>query len=989
MNESSPPQRPPWYETFHELMAYRVREVLLVSSPYDAFTLEEDGRLTERLFLEYAELNLSSAPRITHASTGARALELLGERRFDLVITMVRVEDVDVNAFARLAKAAHPELPVVLLSFSEADLKRFPGGVDRTVLDGVFVWTGDARILLAIIKLVEDARNVANDTQLAGVRVIIIVEDRERRYSSFLTLLYRELMIQSASMIAEGINEAHKLIRMRARPKLLLATNFEQALEYYALYRDFAYAIISDVRFPRCGVEDPEAGYELVRLIRGEDPEIPILLQSAEPNTALRAEDLGAHHVDKNSANLLRRIREFLKESLGFGDFVFRRPDRTEVARARNVFEMEEVLNTVSPESVEYHGSRDHFSRWLIARGLFHLAEQLRPRTIVEFGGVEGARQHIVSVLRQARLDEQEAVISDFPGRRRGPQGVFIRLGRGSVGGKARGIAFMNSLLARTGLLHRFPDLEIRTPRTIAIGTDEFDRFLEENVLAEQVHHMKSDREVLDRFVSGRLSAELLRDLEITIRDFSGPIAVRSSSLLEDAQFMPFAGIYATYMLPNEHTNPNVRFDELRRAVKAVYASTFSRNARAYVEGTPYSLEEEKMSVVIQQMVGRRYGSRFYPHLSGVALSYNYYPFGDQRAEEGLVLIALGLGHIVVGGGAVLQFAPTAPNLLPQFPTPAEFLKNSQSHFYALDMSHPTIDFERGHTASLVRAELSDAEGDGTLMHVGSVYSTEDDLIRDNLTLPGPRVVTFNNILRWGSIPLAPALVELLQATRHGLGCPVEIEFAVDLGDGNSTARLYVLQVRPQATLITGTVPNLDAFPREDMLCYTKRSLGHGFIRDIRDVVYVKLRRLDARETPRVASAVGDVNATLVAEQRPYLLIGPGRWGSADMQLGVPVEWSQIAGARVIIETSFTDRSVEPSQGSHFFHNITSHQIGYLTIARPGTGPEDNFIDFEWLERHPAIHEDRDIRHVRFEEPLVTYLDGRSGKATILKPRNG
>jgi DNA-binding NarL/FixJ family response regulator len=988
MTSQHPAPLAPWYETFHELMAYRVREVLLVSSPYDAFTLEEDGRLTERLFLEYAELNLSSAPRITHASTGARALEIMRERRFDLIITMVRLEDVDVNAFGRLVKQAHPEVPVVLLSFSEADLKRFPGGVDRTLLDGVFVWTGDARILLAIIKLVEDARNVEHDTKLAGVRVIIIVEDRERRYSSFLTLLYRELMLQSASLIAEGINEAHKMIRMRARPKLLLATTFEQAIEQYALYRDHAYAIISDVRFPRCGIEDPEAGYELVRMIRSEDPDLPILLQSAEPDSSERAEELGVHHVDKNSTNLLRRIRDFLKESLGFGDFIFRLPDRTEVARARNVFEMEEILNNVPLASVEFHGTRDHFSRWLMARGLFHLAAQLRPRTIADFGGAEGARQHILSILRQARLDEQEAVISDFPARRRGPQGVFVRLGRGSVGGKARGIAFMNSLLSRTGLSHRYPELEIRTPRTIAIGTDEFDRFLEDNVLVEQVHRIETDRDLLERFVAARLSSDLLRDLEIAIREMSGPLAVRSSSLLEDAQFMPFAGIYATYMLPNSHPNPNVRFDELRRAVKAVYASTFSKNARSYIEGTPYSVEEEKMGVIIQKMVGRRRGPRFYPHVSGVALSYNYYPFGEQRAEDGLALVALGLGHIVVGGGGVLQFSPGTPALLPQFPSPSDFLRDSQSYFCALDMSRHTVDFSLGYESSLVRAELSDAEVDGTLQRVASVYSFEDDLIRDNLSLPGPRVVTFNNILRWGSIPLAPALLDLLQASRHGLGCPVEIEFAIDLGDGDTPARLYILQIRPQATLIMGPVPNLDAAGGEDTLCFSSKALGHGLIKDVRDVVYVRQGTIESLSTPLIANAVGEINGELSAARRPYLLIGPGRWGSSDVRLGIPVEWSQISGARVIVETSFSDRAVEPSQGSHFFHNLTAHQIGYLTISRSGRDSLEGFVDWEWLDRQPAERERQEVRHVAFEEPLSIYLDGRSGKATVLKPRS-
>jgi Pyruvate phosphate dikinase, AMP/ATP-binding domain len=981
----SPPSLPPhapWYYAFHDLMPYRVREILLVSSPYDAFTLEEDGRLTERLSAEYSDLALTSAPRITHAPTGARALELLKERHFDLVLTMPRLEDADVPAFGRRVKELYSHLPVVLLSFSEADLRRFPALVDRSVLDGVFVWTGDARILPAIIKIVEDAKNVEHDTDLAGVRVIVVVEDSIRRYSAFLTLLYAELTKQSASLIAEGVNDAHKLMRMQARPKILLAVTFEEAVHLVERYREWAVALISDVRFPRAGKEDPEAGFELLRRVRALDPELPVLLQSAEREALDRASRLGVPNADKNSTSLLRQIRDFMKESLGFGDFIFRLADRTEVARARNVFEMQEVLKTVPAASVEYHGSRNHFSMWLMARSMFGLAERLRPRTIAELGGVESARQHILSVLLQARVDEEEGMITDFSSRRAGARSLFVRLGRGSIGGKARGIAFVNSLLAHEGLPDRIGPLELRTPRTVAIGTDEFDRFMEDNKLYQAVEKL-DDRALLERFLAAHLPEELARELEAAWAEMNGPIAVRSSSLLEDAQFQAFAGIYATYMLPNEHPNPHVRFDELLRAVKAVYASTFSRRARAYLESTPYTMEDEKMGVVLQEMVGRRYGPRFYPHASGVALSYNYYPVEHQRAEDGLAMVALGLGHTVVLGGAALQFSPRSPGSLPQFPSPADFLAYSQSSFYALDMTRATTPFVEGSEASLRQCELADAEADGTLALVGSVYSAEDDRIRDDLKRPGTRLVTFNNVLRWKAIPLAPAIDTLLRVARGGMGCAVEIEFALDARGLGAPPVLYVLQIRPQATVVTGAAVDPMTFPDEKVLCRTSRSLGHGIVRDLLDVVYVTSRVLDARAAEAAAGVVAELNAALVASRTPYVLIGPGRWGTSDPRLGVPVGWAQIAGARIIVETSAMNRAVLPSQGSHFFHNITSLGVGYLTVEADNEA--EAFLDLDWLDAQPAAHEAKGVRHVRLAQPLTAHLDGRRGTAAVVK----
>ncbi|MBI5542575.1 MAG: hypothetical protein HY901_01705, partial [Deltaproteobacteria bacterium] len=974
-----------------------VREILLVSSPYDAFTLEEDGRLTERIFTENAEVSLSTAPRITHCSTGARAMELLEERRFDLVRTMVRIADTDVSSFGRRVKERYPTMPVVLLVLTEADLNAFPGGVDAKAVDHVFWWTGDARIILAIVKLVEDSLNAPHDTGVAGVRCIIVVEDSVRRYSSFLSLLYAELMTQSNSLSAEGVNDLTRIMRMRARPKLLLARSYEEAMGLYRRYRDFVVATISDVRYPRGGEEDPRAGFALVRAIRAEDAELPILLQSAEAENAALAAQLGVHYADKNATDLLKRIQSFVTESLGFGDFVFRLPDRTEVGRAKTMWELEQVVRTAPGAALEFHASRNHFSLWMMARCMFDLATRVRPTKPSDFGGAEGLRKYLLSVIEETRLKGQEGVITDFSSNQAGPQTPFLRVGKGSIGGKARGLAFVSSVLARHAIKDRFPGLKVHIPRSIVLPTDEFDRFIEQNRILDGGLKTLDEKAVLSRCLVGRLTESTMNDLRRAVAQMKGPLAVRSSSLLEDSQLQPFAGIYATYMLPNNHPDPEVRFQELCQAVKAVYASTYSADARAYIEGTPYSLEEEKMAVLIQEIVGRTYGTRFYPHVSGVAVSYNYYPIGAQKADDGLAMVALGLGQTIVQGGAVLQFSPATPSVLPQFGSPQDYLRFSQRKFWALDLSRQRVDFTQGAEASLVQLDVAEAEPDGTLKLVGSVFRADDDAIRDDLSLAGPRVVSFHNVLKWGAVPMAEALAEVLRLFRDGMGCPVEVEFALDAGDwGQSVPKgqqereptLCVLQVRPQGTQLAETDVDTENVPAEQVLVRTDRSLGHGVVESIRDLVFVKRQELEAHETPAIAEQVGQMNARLTAEKRPYLLVGPGRWGSSDSRLGIPVKWAQIAGAKVIVETPFGEREVEPSQGAHFFHNVTSFRIGYLTLCNLDhrDTAHKRVCDLEWLQKQTPFAESADVRHVRLEKPIRVLLDGKRGAATILKP---
>lgn len=989
-------------QTFHDLMANRVRDILLVSSPYDAFILEEDGRLSEQIFTEYSELNLSTTPRISQVATAAQAFEMLKKRRFDLVLTTARLADADVRDFAREIKARHPLIKVATIILSEADLgiiseQRLNAQRRASAIDHVFLWTGDAGILLAVIKLLEDEMNAEEDTANGGVRVIIVVEDSVRRYSAFLSLLYRELMAQSSSLAAEGVNDLQRTLRMRARPKLLLARNYEEAMALYDRFRDNLIALITDVRFPRGGEEHARAGFDLVRAFRDEQPWLPVLVQSAEPENAAIARELGVTFADKNSPKLLRRIHEFVKENLGFGDFIFRMPeDRREVARAKDVYELEECLRTVPAESIAFHAEKNNFSTWLMARSMFRPAERMRARRVEDIESPEALRGYLVAQIEEIIERQQEGAISDFSSTRAGKNRRFMRLGQGSLGGKARGVAFVNAMLVRSGLESRFDNLKIRIPRSLAIPTDEFDAFLEKSGIHE-VDRSQSTQDILRRCLAGDLSDALKAKLWKAIEVSTDPLAVRSSSLLEDSQLLPFAGVYSTFMLPNNHPDPHVRFEQLCQAVKAVYASAFSEEARAYIAGTPYSAEDEKMAVLVQTMVGQRHGRRFYPAVSGVCLSYNHYPIGHQRAEDGLAMVALGLGAMVVQGGNSLHFSPAEPKFLPQFASPRDFLRHGQSSFYALDMSRQTVDFLRGDTASLVECDLMDAEEDGSLSLVGSTYSYEDDLIRDSLSMAGTRLITFNNLLKWESLPFAEAIRGLIEVFTEGMGCPVEIEFALDPGDFGRLSprwspprepRLYVLQVRPQAAQMRGPRIDTTSLDEGDVLCRTDRSLGHGVIDGIGDIVFVKRERLEATQTPAVARQVGALNARLLAEGRPYLLIGPGRWGTSDPGLGIPVKWSEIAGAKVIVETDFGDREVEPSQGSHFFHNVTSFQVGYMTIAgmdRRATAHERR-LDRDFLRALPRLFESEEVAHVRLDKPIQVLLDGRHGRGAILKP---
>ncbi len=979
-------------------MPIRVREVLLVSSLYDAFVLQEDGHLTEQIFLEYKELSLSSAPRFTHVNPLSDDIEeVMESRRYDMVLIVARLTEMDVEALAELSKKAAWDRPVVVLAFDNTDLKKLHSFEQNKAIDDVFAWTGDMKILLSMIKTIEDRKNLDNDIECADLRMILIVEDSVRYYSSFLSVLYPELMKQSQSLFAEGMNRLQRLMRMRTRPKVIHTTNYNEAISLANRYKDNLLGVICDVGFPKDGKHDPEAGLKLIKELRSGNKDLPLLLQSSEEKYRSHADKLKVFFVNKSSSDLHDTIRHFLSENLGFGAFVFKLPDGTVISRATDTQELEECIRNAPAESLAYHAERNHFSNWLMARSEFVLAEKWAKTEKDSFTDIEGLRAHMLGELKTLRESVGAGIIADFHRKQIEFDSLVYRMGEGSMGGKARGIAFLNFLLSSDACRGRCGDMRTQLPQTFVLTTTAFDDFMSSNNLYEMAFNKDHDDNSITRtFLAGSMPSWAKEYLRIIVDKVRYPLAVRSSSLLEDNMLHPFAGIYGTVMVPNNDPDRDVRLNQLLLAIKYVYATTFFANAKVYTANAHIPSEEEKMAVVVQQLIGNQYENRFYPHFAGVGQSYNYYPIGPQKPRDGVVQMVLGLGQMVVSGGSFVRFCPRYPEVQPQFSVPRLMVQNSQKEFYALDMNRvfPVGGSHPGHNLTLCK--LEDAESDGTLGPAVSVYNPEDDIITESLTVKGPRVVTFNNILKHRTIPLAPALDELLKMASRGMGTDVEIEFACDMGDWGlpgprkKDPTLYALQVRPIVTMDgVSDIPE-DGWEQEKHIVRSKKALGHGRRTDIRDVVYVKHGTFDPARTPQIAGEVGAFNNRLLEEERSYVLIGPGRWGSNDHWLGIPVEWKQISGAVIIVEASPENYAVDPSQGTHFFHNMTSLGIGYFTIP-PGAVAEspkgDSFVDWNWLDSKPAIQETDFIRHVRLETPLTAIINGRTGQGIIaVKP---
>lgn len=973
--------------SFRDLGRYRVNDILLVSTLYDSFILAEDGQLSEVMLTEFLDLDLHHTPRLRRVSTGDAALRLARDQsRYNLIISAMYVSDMSAATLAQRVADAGLKTPVIGLAYDIRDLADFEPSLAGTDVNRVFLWQGDVRILLAIVKYVEDRMNVARDTGEMGVQAIIVIEDNVRYYSSFLPVIYTELMRHSHSLLPDGMNRSHKLMRIQARPKILLCGSFEEAWHYFETYQTDILGVISDVAFPKDGRHYQQAGVEFARRVRERQPDVPIMLQSGsrdQENAAL-ARSLGVLFVLKESPTLLHQLRTFMIDGFGFGDFVFRMPDGSVVSVAKDLKELEEQLHTAPGESVAFHGARNHFSRWLKARTEFELAHFLRPRKVSDYATVEGLREVLIQAIHEYRERQHRGIVADFDPAHFDPTVNFSRIGSGSLGGKGRGLAFANFMLSDYDLGSRFPGIQIAVPPAVVLATDIFDRFLEVNDLRDFAISCQDDEALEQRFRAARFPGDAAAQLGALLALARYPLAVRSSSLLEDSQYQPFAGVYETVMLPNDEADPAERLARLLDAVRAVYVSMFTQRSKAYLSNSPYRLEEEKMAVIIQKVTGLAHGGRFYPDIAGVARSHNFYPVAPCTAEDGIAAVALGLGATVVDGEACFRFCPRYPRHVVQSSSVDDVLQNSQRTFYGLqlhDGSAPDAEVSR---FELRQFGLDVAEQDGSLAFLGSTYSPENDAVYDGISRPGVRLVSFAPILKHGVFPLAEILQLLLSAGTRATRTPIEIEFAADLDRPNqSTAEFSFLQLRPLALSRELIELDVDQVDREQLVCSSGSVLGHGRIDHIVDAVVVSQQTFDRAHTQDVAADVVRLNAELVDRGEPYVLIGVGRWGSREPFLGIPVTWDQIAGARVIVEAGFDDIKVTPSQGTHFFQNLVAFGVGYFTV-NPEAG--EGFVDWDWLAAHPAVTTLRYARHIRFESPIEVKMNGKRSEGVILKP---
>jgi hypothetical protein len=970
------------FDNYRLLMPTRITEILLVSSLYDAYTLEEDGTLEEILWDQYLERGLSQVPHIRKVPDVQTALTVIRNEKIDLVLTMSQAGDESTLGLARKAKAIRASLPIALLATDRVSLERLAPVAREAGIDRVFLWHNDPGLLLAIIKYFEDLANIDHDTKLGGVRAILLVEDSISHYSAFLPTMYTVIMQLTRQLIDDGLNHLHKQLRMRSRAKVILAETYEEAQSLVDRYGSHILGVISDVQFWKDGELCDQAGFELTRMLRSRVVDLPICLQSADPDkNRAGAEELRVYFVDKNSPSMLSELRTFLKDYMGFGDFVFRGQNGQEFMRAANTKELIQKLKTAPLEAVLYHAGRQDFSHWMRARGELIIADQLYPKRITDFPEPEMIRNYIITVIEQVQRDKQRDVITEYKPGKDPKEMEFMRLGRGSLGGKARGIAFLRFLLSRVKLDTAHRGVKIVVPSTLVICSVEFERFLDDNGLRPVVLDPDMEyKDLKERFVSGRIHKSLRDNLRAYLEKMNVPLAVRSSSILEDSQHLPLAGLYDTVMLPNNRENMEDRLTDLVTAIKLVWASTFGPNPKAYFKQSNYRVEEEHMSVIIQQIGGSEHGSHFYPTFSGVAQSHNFYPVSYMKPEEGIVQIAMGLGKMVVEGGSSLRFSPRYPQLLPQFSNSRDWLYLSQKQFYGLSLAAS----QNGQTCIPGRVELlplTEAEDAGVLQQIGSVYQQESDLLVDSFFYKGPRVVTFNKVLKNSQFPLCSVLIDLLGLCEDAMRTPAEIEFAVDIPKGSGVPTIYLLQLRPMTSRSRWQPVVIDDNHVEAAVGRTRMAHGNGIYENINDIVLVKPETFEKRFTREIAAEVGDMNKRMVNEGRPYMLIGYGRWGSTDPWMGIGVQWSQIAGVKVLVEVGLPDFNVDPSQGTHFFQNVTSLNIGCISIPH---GDKYAMLDWDWLHSLPVIEDNAYTSLLRPSSPIEVRIDGRNGNTVIL-----
>ncbi len=968
-------------DIFAELMEFKVKEVLLIANYYDAYSIVREGRFFDRIYGEFLQLNLYTAPRITSASNIKEAKELMKKRHFDLVILMAGLDKKTPIKYSKSIKKMDPSMPLLVMVNNNSDLKFFDeSGPNMQYIDRVFVWNGDSKVFLAMIKHVEDTRNAANDTKIGDVRVILLVEDSQKYYTRYLPLLYSIIMKQTQAILAEeGHEQLHKIMKMRARPKILLASNYEDAVNIINQFKDYLIGVISDMKYMRNGEVDENAGVELIKYVKSV-MSIPTLIQSSDPKNALKAKEVDADFIDKNSETLSQDIYEFIHQKLGFGDFVFKNSRGRKIATAHNLKEFYNCIKEVEAESLLYHGKRNGISTWLMARGEINMAKKLRPYDIKDFESSTKLRNAILDIFEEVKLESIKGKVVRFDSTLIDNNRYITRIGEGSFGGKGRGMAFLSHFVENIDFKKILPNINIRIPTTAIIGADEFSNFIQRNDLYNKIYLEKQFDRVKELFTEASFSEKLKHKLHQYIEVIKEPLAVRSSGLFEDSLLQPFAGVYSTYMLPNNDPDDEVRYQQLATAIKMVYASMYSSSARAYFEAVNYKIEEEKMAVIIQKMVGDTAHNRFYPHISGIAQSFNYYPFSYMKPEDGFAVIGIGLGKYVVGGEKAWRFCPKYPNL--ELNSIQDQLKDSQTHFYALSLNSENFDINNYNEDSFIqKLSIKEAEEDGNLKLCASVYDYSYDRIVNNLNNKGPRILNFSNILKYDYFPLAKSLELLLKYFKQAMGAPVEIEFAVDLNTyENDLPTLYLLQIKPLIRIETHNKIDFKSVNESNIILASEKGMGNGKIDYIKDVIFMKSDKFSRTKTDDMAKEIAALNKKMEDEEKEYLLIGPGRWGTRDKFTGIPVLWSQISFAKVIVEMGLEDFPLDASLGSHFFHNVTSMNVGYFSVHHL---KKQEYVNFEVLLKQNIVEETQYFTHVEFEKPLNILMDGKHQKAIV------
>ncbi|WP_319510471.1 PEP/pyruvate-binding domain-containing protein [uncultured Draconibacterium sp.] len=970
-------------DIFQELMPTKVKEVLLVATLYDSYSIVREGQFSDKIFGEYLQLNLYAAPRFTSVHTMDEALLILKHRDFDLVIVMAGMDKHTPVTTARAIREMRPRVPLLLLVNNNADLRFFQ--TERRKLDfidRIFVWNGNSNVFMAMIKYIEDLSNVARDTQNGSVRVILLVEDSIQYYSRYLPMLYTTVMTQTQVLVNEdATDELHKILRMRARPKVILVDNYEDAVKFINSYRRYMLCVISDVKFEKNGVEDEDAGIDLLKFTQTTRKfPIPLLLQSHDISNAQRAKQVGADFINKNSESLSMDIFNFLYRRLGFGNFVFKGIDGLPISQAKNLVEFQEKFRDIPEESLQYHGSRNSFSTWLMARGEINLAELLMPIQMSDFDSPEELRQFCLDSFKRIRFERVRGTIINFESEFVSSSRFIVRMAKGSLGGKGRGIAFICNFIENIDFSKLIPEMNIRIPSTSVIGALQFDKFIETNNLYDDIYSFNDYSAIRKHFLESEFDEKIKNRLIEYLKRIKRPLAVRSSGLFEDSLLQPFSGVYATYLLPNNHPDIMVRYEQLETAIKLVYSSIFTESAQAYFDAVNYKIEEEKMAVVIQEVIGHEYNDKYYPTLSGVAQSYNYYPIAYMEPDDGFSVAAVGLGMYVVGGENSFRFCPKYPTL--NAASLKDQLRDTQKKFYAIDLSNPDFDLVRdGEDAAIKKYRIKEAEKDGTLEHSASTYLIENDDLIPGIQGAGPKVIDFANILKYNYLPLSDVLQLLLKLFKEAMGSPVEIEYSLDLEPAeNGKPTLYLLQIKPLIRTEEQVEVDIEMVDEDKVFMYAEQGMGNGKIEEIRDVVFVDPDKFDKMKTKQMAEEINKLNDWFDKEGREYILIGPGRWGSRDPYTGIPVLWAHISKAKIIVEMGLPDFPLDASLGSHFFHNVTSMNVGYFSVPHNSRNAR---LKMEALQKQPVMRETEFIKHVKFDKPLTVLMNGRDRRALI------